>query len=71
MSGERILIVEDDERIGSKLLRALNELWTIAYGEKAAAIAPSRWRDLQETVVYVAREAETGSWKFLPNGSDA
>ncbi len=55
----------------AKLLRALNELWTIAYGEKATAIAPSRWRDLQETVVYVAREAETGSWKFLPNGSDA
>ena len=55
----------------AKLLRALNELWTIAYGEKAVAIAPSRWRDLQESVVYVAREAETGSWKFLPNGSDA
>ncbi len=54
-----------------KLLRALNELWTIAYGEKATAMAPSRWRDLQESVVYVAREAETGSWKFLPNGSDA
>ncbi len=54
-----------------KLLRALNELWAIAYGEEAVAIAPSRWRGLQETVVYVAREAETGSWKFIPNGSDA
>jgi len=55
----------------AKLLRALNELWAIAYGEEAVAIAPSRWRGLQDAVVYVAREAEAGSWKFLPNGSDA
>ena len=55
----------------AKLLRALNELWAIAYGEEAVAIAPARWRDLQDAVVHVAREAETGSWKFLPNGSDA
>lgn len=55
----------------AKLLRALNELWAIAYGEEAVAIAPAQWRGLQDAVVYVAREAETGSWKFLPNGSDA
>ncbi len=65
-------IATDQPRGGkAKLLRALNELWAIAYGEEAVAIAPSRWRGLQDAVVYVAREAETGSWKFLPNGSDA